>query len=307
MLMQKNRIPLARRIWQWVAAAAALTFFAGCEEVTITNLTPSSLPENPSQIYTFAARVTPKSRGFVEGSLRPQIVIDGKIHNLAPSPMGEDIYEFDYQIPSGRGEVSYYFLSTYQLSYNNTVSTREVYTGVTTATLRGRLVLSMVANRGPVGARIGIVGQGFTAQDVVTLNGQPTRTVFDSANALSFFVPAVPPGRNYQVAVIGPLSSQPVGTFRVDPLGIEVFPASLSLAGGQTQNVTFTLPQSAPAGGLLLDITTDVPDSVVMPEVVIPAGSNSVTVPIRGGLPGSGSLFLTGFGTGEVVIPVSVR
>lgn len=306
--MEKNRILHARRIWQWLTAATALMLFTGCDELVITNLTPSALPANPSQIYTFSAKFTPKSRGFVESSLAAQIVIDGKIHRMDPSPLGENVYEFDYQIPAGRSEVTYYFLASYDISFgNNSTVVRESYTPVTTATLRTRQVLSMIANRGPVGARIGIVGQGFTAQDIVTLNGQPTRTVFESTNALSFFVPAIAPGRNYQVAVVGATNSQAVGTFRVDPLGIEVFPGSLDLGQGQTQSVTFTLPQNATTGGLLLDITTDVPDSVIMPEVVISPGSNSVTVPVRGGLPGTGSLFLTGFGGGEVVIPITVR
>ena len=305
--MQKKRIPLAKHFWSWIGATAAILLFSGCEDMRITNLTPSTLPVNPSQIYTFSARLEPKSRGFVAETLRPQIVIDGKIHDLEPSPVGQDIYEFDYRIPAGRETVSYYFLATFDVKYNGQVTARESYSAVETANLRGRMVLSMVSNRGPVGARIGIVGQGFTSQDVVTISGQPTRTVFDSANSLSFFVPAIAPGRNYQVEVVGPAGSQSVGTFRVDALGIEVFPSSINLSQGQTQSVTFTLPQTAPSGGLLLDITTDVPDSVIMSEVVVPAGSNSVTIPVRGGLPGSGALYLTGFGAGEVVVPVTVR
>ena len=305
--MEKNSIFQRRRICQWLAVVTALTFFTGCDEVTITNLTPSQLAPNPSQIYTFSAKFHPKSRGLVESSLAPQIVIDGKIHQMDPSPVGGHIYEFDYQIPDGRSEVSYYFLATYDISFSGNPSMRESYSPVTTATLRSRQVHSMIANRGPVGARIGVVGQGFTAQDTVTINGQPARTVFESTNALSFFVPAIPPGRNYQVTVVGPTNTQAVGTFRVDPLGIDVSPRSLNLGQGQTQSVTFSLPQAAPMGGLLLDITTDVPDSVIMPEVVIPAGSNSVTIPVQGGLPGTGNLYLTGFGGGEVVISISVQ
>ena len=305
--MEKNRILHARRIWQWLAAALALTLFTGCDDVKITNLTPSTLPANPSNIYTFSAKFDVKSRGYVDGSLEPQIVIDGRIHTLQPSPVGPEIYEFDYQIPANRSQVTYYFLATFDVSFSGKNNMREAYSPVTTASLSSRQVLSMISNRGPVGARIGIVGQGFTAQDVVSLNGQPTRTVFESTNSLSFFVPAVPPGRNYQVRIDGATGSQVVGPFRVDPLGIEVFPGSLNLSQGQTQSVTFTLPQPAPNGGLLLDITTDVPDSVIMPEVFVPAGSNTVTVPVRGGLPGSGNLYLTGFGGGEVVIPISVR
>jgi hypothetical protein len=305
--MEKNRILQASRFWPGVIALLMLSLLTGCDEVKITNLTPTQLPANPSNIYTFSAEFEPKSSGFIDGSMKPQIVIDGQIHDLAESPLGPEIYEFDYQIPPGRTEVSYYFLATFLLEFNGRVNKRDAYTPITTSRLTNRQVLSMIANRGPVGARIGVVGQGFTAQDVVTLNGQPTRTVFESTNALSFFVPAVAPGRNYSVAVAGPTGSQAVGTFRVDPLGIEIFPAQLDLVQGQTQSLTFTLPQPAPRGGLLLDITTDAPESVIMPEVEVPAGSNSVTVPVTGGRPGSGNLYLTGFGGGEIAIPLNVR
>lgn len=305
--MQKNRILQASRFWPGVMALFLLSFLTGCDEVKITNLTPTQLPANPSNIYTFSAQFEPKSSGYVDGTLEPQIVIDGKIYDLEKSPVGADVYEFDYRIPPGRSEVSYYFLATFLLDFNDRINKRDAYTPLVTSRLTNRQVLSMIANRGPVGARIGVVGQGFTAQDVVTLDGQPTRTVFESTNALSFFVPAVAPGRNYSVAVRGPSGSQAVGTFRVDALGIEIFPMQLDLAQGETQNMTFTLPSPAPRGGLLLDITTDAAQSVIMPEVLVPAGQRSVTVPVTGGSPGSGNLYLTGFGGGEIAIPLNVR
>ena len=305
--MQKNRHHHARRIWQALAASIALMLFAGCEEVAITNLTPTTLPVNPSQIYTFSVRIEPKSRGFVDSSLDPRIVLDGQIYPMEESPLGPDIYEFDYQIPAGRSEVAYYYLVNYDVEFGGSVTPRESYTGVTSATLNARSVLSMVANRGPVGARIGVVGRGFTETDSVTLNGTPARTVFESGNSISFFVPAVAPGRNYEVVIQGPAGSQPVGTFRVDPVAITVTPAALDLNSGETQSLTFVLPQPAPVGGLLLDITTDVPESVIMPEVLVPAGSTSVSVPVRGGMPGVGSLYLAGFGADEEVIPLTVR
>jgi hypothetical protein len=66
------------------------------------------------------------------------------------------------------------------------------------------------------------------------------------------------------------------------------------------------VPNAAGTGGQLLDITTDVPDAVIMPEVVIPAGQNSVSVTVEGGKAGSGSLFLKGYGAGELSVPVTV-
>ena len=41
-------------------------------------------------------------------------------------------------------------------------------------------------------------------------------------------------------------------------------------------------------------------------EVVIPQGQTSVTVDVEGGKPGTGSLFLKGYGAGEVTVGVTV-
>ena len=54
-------------------------------------------------------------------------------------------------------------------------------------------------------------------------------------------------------------------------------------------------------------IVTSLTDSVIMPEVVVAEGSTSVTVTVQGGRPGQGSLFLKGYGVGEVNVPVTVQ
>ena len=38
----------------------------------------------------------------------------------------------------------------------------------------------------------------------------------------------------------------------------------------------------------------------------MPQGQNSVTITVEGGKPGTGSLFLKGYGSGEVNVPVTV-
>jgi multiple sugar transport system permease protein len=44
----------------------------------------------------------------------------------------------------------------------------------------------------------------------------------------------------------------------------------------------------------------------IMPEVVVPQGQTFASVTVEGGKPGNGSLFLKGYGSGEVTIPVTV-
>ena len=305
--MHNSRTLHARRFFLGLAAAVSLLFFSGCEEVKIIDLTPSTLAENPSQIYTLSMRATPKTSAMVSGSLTPRIIIGGKNYTMKPSPMGQDIYEFEYTLPPGTTKLAYYYLVSFQVQNNGIISSREAYTPVKALDVVGRYVLSLEVNRGPVGARVSVLGRGFTPQDVVYFDSTPARTVFESPNALGVFVPAVEPNRNYRVSIGGAQGNSPVGTFRVDGGTVSVMPTSLSLRGGQTQSLTFTLPNIAPPGGLLLDITTDVPESVIMPEVLVPAGQSTVTVTVQGGRPGSGNLFLKGYASGELTIPVSVQ
>jgi hypothetical protein len=304
--MQNTRFTRIKSIALALGALTGLFFVTGCN-VGITNLTPGVLPENPSQIYTISNRVKPTAVNLVPGSLTVRIIIDGQTFPMTKSELGTDMYTFDYQLPAGRTELAYYFLVNYKYENQGVIKDREEFTDVIRAKIVGRYVLSLETNRGPVGARISVLGRGFTAQDTVTFDGNPARTVYDSPNSISFFVPALDTGRNYKVEIAGANGTNTVGTFRIDPTSLTVSPSELSLARGQTESLTFTLPSPAPTGGLLLDITTDAPESVIMPEVVVEAGSSTATVPVTGGKPGSGSLFLKGFGSGEITVPVTVK
>jgi hypothetical protein len=302
--MHTNRISPARKILIWFAATLAFALLAGCETVTLTDLTPKSMAENPSQIYTFSLRVTPRTHTV--SAIVPNIIIDGQNFKMKPSPLGQGIYEFEYQLPGGRDRVAYYYLVNYNVEGNQVLTPQETYTNVETVQIVRRYVLSLEVNRGPVGARVSVLGRGFTPQDGIFFEGQPTRTNFESPNALSFFVPPLEPNRNYQVTLNSAAGNSPVGTFRIDPSSISVSPSALTLRTGERQNLTFTLPNAAPPGGTLIDVQTDIPDSVIMPEVVVPQGQTYVSVTIEGGKPGNGSLFLKGFGNGEVTVPVTV-
>lgn len=304
--MHTNRISPARKILLWLGAALALALLAGCETVTLTNLTPPALPENPSQIYTFTLRVSQRSNTVATSSIKPHIVIDAKSYEMKRSALGQGIFEFEYQLPAGRDEVKYYYLVNYQYDTGNGMTDRESYTEIVHSKIMRRYVLSLETNRGPVGARISLLGRGFTAQDTIYFGETSARTVYESPNALSFYVPAIESGRNYQITLNSPAGNSPVGPFRIDPSSLSVSPSSLTLRTGETQTLTFTVPNAAPPGGLLLDVTTDVPESVIMTEVIVPQGQTSVTVSVVGGKAGNGSLFLKGYGAGEVNVPVSV-
>jgi hypothetical protein len=304
--MDLKRPSFARQILPACGAALALILLGGCTTMSLTNLTPSTLPANPSGIYTFTLRVTPKSSVVVEDSVAPHIVVGAESHDMTKSDSIPGIYEFDYRLPPGQDSIGYYFLVGYQTAGNGVVDNKQAYTELAHASVVGRYVVSLEVNRGPVGARIGILGRGFTPQDLVGFDGTPVRTVFESSTSLGFYVPAMTPGRAYHVTLSSAAGNSDVGTFKIDASEVTADPASLGLTPGQKQSLTFTITHPAPAGGLLLDVTTDVPESVIMPEVVVPEGQMTATVTVEGGKPGTGSLFLKGYGNGEVSVPITV-
>jgi IPT/TIG domain len=305
--MQKTPFLHASRIFPGLIAALLLLVLAGCK-LTITNLTPDTVPQNPSQIYTITASFRPDSRRVETASIHPRIVIDGQAFKMTKSALNGDIWEFDYQLPAGRVAASYYFICDYVVENQDPTSPTEIYSELQTMKIVGRYVLRPEATRAPVGSRVSVLGAGFTPSDVVYFDQTPTRTVFESPSSISFFVPAVEPGRNFKLSVVGAGSNLDVGTFRVDAITFQVSPSSLTLRSGEQQAVTFTIPTPAPAGGMLIDVTTDVPDSIVMPEVMVAAGQSSVTLPVQGGKPGTGSLFFkSSAGESSMAVTVTAR
>lgn len=299
--MQKTPFLQASRIFSAGALVALVFLLAGCN-LTITNLTPDTVPQNPSQIYTITASFRPNNQ-IEPDSIRPRIIIDGQAHNMTKSSVGVDIWEFEYQLPAGRTNASYYFICDF--NSKTSPETQEAHSELQTLKVEGRYVIRSEAARAPVGSRVSILGAGFTTTDIVYFDSTPTRTVFESPSSLSFFVPNVEAGRAYRLVVRGFGTPLEVGSFRVDAISFQVAPAALVLRGGEQQALTFTIPQPAPGGGMLIDVTTDIPNSVVMPEVMVPPGGTSVTIPVQGGQPGTGSLFFRS-SAGESTVAVTV-
>ncbi len=282
-----------------------LLVLTGCN-LTITNLTPNRVPANPSQIYTITASFRPTSGQIDPASIAPRIIIDGSAYKMTKSSVGTDIWEFEYQIPAGRAAATYYFICDYTSRENAGGQTTEMYSELQTMQITGRYVIRSEATRAPVGSRVSVLGAGFTTADLVYFDSMPTRTVFESPSSLSFFVPAVAAGRTYKLSVMNSVTGNlDVGTFRVDAISFQVSPSALVLHPGEQQALTFTIPSPAPAGGMLIDVRTDVPESVIMPEVMVQAGNTSVTIFVQGGKPGNGSLFFTS-SAGESSVAVTV-
>lgn len=301
--MQKLAPLFSHRLTVFGLLGSLLLLLSGCD-LTVKNLTPPTFSENPSQTYSITVQASKRSGVVVPDSIAPKIVIDGQIFPMVKSPIGDDIFEFDYRLPSGRQNGAYYFLIDYAVSAGSGPAEKETFTELYEFTVVNRYALTLDVNRAPVGARVRVLGRGFTPADTVLVGGMPATTEYESPTSLSFFVPAVPPGQNHQVTLTSGLD---VGTIRVDPATVRVVPSSLSIAPGDRAMLIFSIPTPAPSGGMAINVTTDVPDSVIMPEVIVPAGDRSVNVSIQGGNPGSGSIYVSAPGQSEIIVPITVR
>src|SRR5579862_858377 len=199
--MHKNHSAHARKFLNWLGAALGLLLLAGCD-LKIVNLTPTTLRENPSQIYTISARIENTGGNVLAGSIVPHLIIDGQ--DLIMKQSQGDVYALDYQLPPGRTDFKYYILVNYKTETNDGAPVEhETYIETVHVCIAGRYVLSLQADRGPVGAQIGVSGSGFTPQDIVYFDETPARTVYASPTALNFFVPAVEPDHSYKVTING--------------------------------------------------------------------------------------------------------
>lgn len=303
--MDTRNSKMNRKHWLALVIASAALFLAGCD-VKLVDLTPSTLKANPSNTYTITAQVAVKSDAVVEGSVKPEIIIDGRAHPMSKVAGSESLYEYEYDMPPGRDKAAYYILARYQRKTASAVVNKEVPTEVKTFSVENRYSVELEVNRAPVGSRVAVLGRGFTRDDKVMVGGTPAVTEVQSPTSLAFYVPSLPEGRSYQVSVVGPNNEMSVGSLRVDAANIRVTPSSIDLQQGQRRPLTFSIPNEAPPGGLAVTVTTDVPDSVIMPEVVIPAGQRSTSIQVRGGEPGQGNLYVELGGYSDVEIPITV-
>ncbi|QYY37007.1 IPT/TIG domain-containing protein [Ruficoccus sp. ZRK36] len=281
-------------------------FLVGCGP-TITNLTSNPVPQNPSGIYEISMSVENMDNSLIKKSFKPYVVIDGEARPMTGSEVGQGIYKYNYPMPENRNAARYYFILDYQTDFKGDIKDKQVQSGkVYTLALTNRYVITLEAYRGPVGSSIPVVGRGFSKFDKIVIGGFEADTTYYSPTALSFIVPPLPAGDSYRVELASGTGLMPVGNFQVDPALLTVSRNNLSLSTGQKAVIVVGIGFAAPQGGLPIEVTTDVPESVIMPEVAIPAGAKTVSIPIEGGMPGSGMLYISAPGFSEAKIPVNV-
>ncbi|MEX0326862.1 MAG: IPT/TIG domain-containing protein [Puniceicoccaceae bacterium] len=289
---------------------ALLVLLGGCNTV-FQDFTPERIPENPSGIYTFSFSAEIPKGNRIKGSERADITINNETFPMVRSATDDLTFSYDYKMPAGIKEARYYYTIYWDYSTAQGTKTAVRYSTqeeekVFHARLINRYPIQLVNDRGPAGSRIPIVGSGFSSQDVVVVGGVEAATTIHSPNSIEFTVPALSAGRAYRVVVRTGGGDLPAGNFRIDEAAMSVQPDYIELTSGATDFVIIETGNPAPLGGLYVEAQTDIPDSIIMPEIIIPEGARSVNVNITGGEPGNGVLVLTVPGFAPVEIPVSV-
>ncbi len=295
----------AKKILSLVVAFSAF-IFGGCSSVQ--NTTPESMPENPSRTYTLSMKVDLNDGSVSYDSFKPLIVIDGAVHPM--KHIGDGNYTYDYVLPRGRNSAKYYFQFEYDI--NKIASGRPAHcqlksTEVYEFKTQSKFVVSMETTRGNVGSKITLLGKGFTEDDKIRVGGVEAKTDFISDTTLNFTIPALESRKSYQVELASADGKIKIGDFRIDDAVLAVSPNELNLRSGDTAELTFYIGFRAPEQGYVIDIKTNIPSSLIMDDVVVPAGKKSVTVPIKAGARGNGFIYVNGFGFKEVAIPLTVR
>jgi len=292
----------------FTALSASLFLTLGCKRPSFINLTSTNISQNPSGIYTLQTEVDLQDRKIKSDSIEVLLVVGGESYPMVKDPINPALWSCDYKLPSGFDEATYYFQANYISQRDNGSDVeRSLKSDLQVFRLENRYVGNLAAYRGPVGVEIAVQGRGLTKYDAITIGGEKTATRYLSENELRFTIPALPSGVDYPVQLIGgPHGALDIGNFRIDESILSVVPNTLEIQSGDTATLLFKIDFEAPQGGLPIDIKTNVPASVIMPEAFINQGDKTVNVPVRGGEPGEGKLIVSASGYEPVEIPVKV-
>ena len=281
-----------------------LLSLAGCSQ-TLTNVTPQVAQRNPSNMYRFTTRCNVDPARTIPDSFRLDLIIDGERHAMKAEALTPAFYFYDHTMNADRTNAKYYFELNFQQNNRGRLRNYVVKTPLSEFQIQERCCFCLDNERGPVGAEMKILGRGFSEGDRVVLGEYNAPTSYVSENVLSFQIPPVVAGKTYPVYTVCNNERNFVGNLLVDNCRFSVDPKSLEISKDEKTDLLIEA-SCVPSADLYVNVTTDIPDSVIMPEVRIPAGENSTHVTIEGGEPGKGSLFISAQGFDEIEVPVQV-
>jgi hypothetical protein len=248
--------------------------------------------------------IEPKGPNIIFDSYSARIVIDGEIHTM--KKRGALEYTYDYRRPGGKHRANYYYEVDYKARIGRSVRDKFERSKLYDLIITNRYVVGFESNRGVPGSAVVLLGRGFTPGDFVELEGTRCETTFISHNSLSFTVPTMKQSGRYHAKLVSDNGDIGLGDFFIDQMTLHTNLSNIDLVSGEKQILVITIDFDAPDSGVWIDVTTNIPESVVMKDIFIPAGARSASVVVQGGTAGSGMLYLTADGFEELKIPMEV-
>jgi hypothetical protein len=264
------------------------------------------MPQNPSHKYTFAMSFRNINGDILQNSIQPFIVIDGKKYEMQKHPDGNNIFIYDYQFYD-IGPILYYFELSYTMNRHGNIREKIAKSELFRTEITNKYIFALDTNRGPVGAKVSIVGCGLGKNDKVYMDDRNLPTHWLSTGVIEFTIPPTECDREYEIYLVSNRKKLLAGTFFVDRSNLRCSSDFIHLDNGENQRLIFMLDHGAPAEGLLLEITTDIPKSIIMPEVHFTPGERTTSINIKGSdQSAKGMLFVNAKGFTTLEIPVEV-
>ncbi|MDR1433527.1 MAG: hypothetical protein LBI61_04335 [Puniceicoccales bacterium] len=248
--------------------------------------------------------IAPSGRELVTDDCSARIVINGEVHRMNRS--GPREYVYNYKRGTGPHKASYYYELDYVEKQHGHARSKFERSKLYDLVIANRYAIGFESNRGIPGSQCTLIGRGFEEGDCVEIGSVRCRTTFNSQNSLSFTVPMLSASGKHHARLVSDNGDIGLGNFTIDPMNFCANLSRIDLASGEKQALVICTDFPAPEGGIAIDVTTTIPDSVIMRDIFIPAGARSATAVVRGGISGSGMLYLTAGGFEELRIPVEV-
>jgi hypothetical protein len=244
--------------------------------------------------------------GVSQKSIKPYVVVNGEKHEMKKHPDGNNVFVYDYRF-YGIGTIPYYFELIYGISRNGNIREKTAKSDLFSTTVTDKYIFALDANRGPVGAPVSIIGYGLIKTDRVRFGKRIVPVNWLSSGAIEFIVPPVECNSEYDVYLLANRKELFAGTFFVDETMLRCSTDFIRLANGESQRIVFALDHPAPESGIDVEVTTDIPNSIIMPEVHFMPGERTVGVNITGSEDSAeGMLFVQAKGFSSLEIPLKV-
>jgi hypothetical protein len=285
---------------------AIAIFLGGCAEENICDMTPNIMPQNQSNIYTITMGMRGTDGGILQKTIRPYVVINGEKREMKKHPDGNNIFVYDHQFYD-IGTIPYYFEVVYEIHRNESIREKIAKSELHSLTITNKYIFALDANRGPVGAKVNVVGCGLGKNDKVRMGRHIIPSNWLSAGAIEFTVPPIDCDREYEVFLLSNRKELFAGTFFIDASVLHCSSDYIRLNNGESQRLVFMLDQAAPEGGIVVDVTTDIPESIIMPEIRFMPGERTVSVNAKGSdQSGKGTLYVNAKGFASLEIPMEI-